>query len=499
MKKKKVITTLICLALSLGIIGCNSGKNNSESVNNEKNTEINTEFTTELLGQKEDTTKYPIEVTKQYTNTEMQMFEGFIRGVSQASLVAGDENSERTSENLPDYRKELIYYYMMVFNDFKGLDSFEEEGLLKEISQRDDEITELVRNGYQLSAEQFCMGEEYIWKNGLKDKQEAIDFFENLIYEYDWLSKNPDGSYNLFECLEPGVPEIETISIWKTSKNTFSIEGQTKHIYDTDISDTYYIQVEAEVNEESPFGGMTVTKLTVSETPIQTDKQEIGQNLEWTQAYKDFLSNKENFVPLLLQDVDCDVSGYMEGFALQDIDEDAVPELLLCKMGKVPYVYIYSYSNGNVTHIGGTTCDPYNQAEHRKSFGFDEETGKAYIYTEGAFDMAVIYLQDMSNVTDEKLMEEYNDWYGEAPIEFEYERDLNYWNEHRKEIWANSTYDTFGDSKEEALEILHNFVPLKWHKITESEMASYICEDYYNINLEGEQEIGKSVFFEIDG
>lgn len=243
MKKLKIIMLLAILAVA--ILGCGqkeqTGKENETVVESETKTEENTEV---------------VDVTDQYTEEELGMFWGLANAISEYDVIGREKISDVMVEELSDYTKQLISCFMMVYNDCEDLDSFEKMDLLMEamIEQDGHEY-----NVYKVSEEQFALIQEYIWKGGLTNSNTVGVFlgetFNSAFVKYE------DGTYGIEEDMDFGQTDVNQLSVFKVSKDTFYIEAETEYIIDEENTEISYITIIAEKNTESPFAGMTVTRI----------------------------------------------------------------------------------------------------------------------------------------------------------------------------------------------------------------------------------------------
>lgn len=223
----------------------------------------------------------------------------------------------------------------------------------------------------------------------------------------------------------------------------------------------------------------------------------------YEEAYKDFLSNKENFVDILSSNHSFNEMAYeplfISGFTLFDVDKDGIPELLLLGQPKSEYdldysleekIFIYTYNEDDKTldHVNdyvsnGTSMYSYEYYADKIEGNFlsdvagkynlvasTDKDGNLIIFVHNSDVITSLSIDKVVNYKAENFRDSLDTIFT-AEICESYENDNEY--DYREE----------GD-RAEAEKILKSMTPLVFFDITDENIDSYIKGSYSNI-MEG--------------
>lgn len=260
MKRKILATCLVLTTMCTVLTGC-QGKTASGNSDTQNLSTQNTE--NEVT--EEDITKveYPVDITADLSEEKKDTVSAFVKGLAGVAIVEKKISTDDKLEELSDYDKALVYYFMMYNSEFSALDSFEQAGLLEETEVIPINGASDACDGYAVSPDQYTMAVGHIFQNGFGSDSAANDFLKELNNESNGVPLYDNGSYGVYNCLEYTGGELKNLSVSQTSETTVVIEGQV-YLEIALEGGLYDIYVEAELDESSPFAGMTVTNVQVT-------------------------------------------------------------------------------------------------------------------------------------------------------------------------------------------------------------------------------------------
>lgn len=224
-------------------------ENDEEREDEDRQDDIDTEFSE------------PVDVTSQYTQEELDMYQKLI--MTMAEYLGGPEveNASFSAEEIRDGLKMGLLNGSLYRNDVKSFASLEESGL----------ITSSIRIGYggteynalHFTEESYLTAQAYLWQGGLSSS-DAFRASYNADVE-DGVAILEDGSYEIWPHEGDAIfYTIKNIKIFQTSETTYRIEAVADMTYQYSTMPDYTVVLETVKNEKSPFAGMTITNISLS-------------------------------------------------------------------------------------------------------------------------------------------------------------------------------------------------------------------------------------------
>lgn len=245
-----------------------------------------------------------------------------------------------------------------------------------------------------------------------------------------------------------------------------------------------------EMTEEEP----DKTELEKAEPEEEKQEEEILEGIleeeeeelpDWALAYRDFLTERENLIPILLEEGEGGLRGFLTGFYLHDLNGDDIPELFLQKDYAADYVYTYTGTQMELRNVIEEDCfaDAY--------FGYDLRDGQAYYFivdsgtgTDRSIGLCSIFLSEKVHDMGETVVawtvredDGLNGLYGALYGGIE-KADGTYDNVE----WEDAIPSEYNDiTPEEFQAVVVNFCPFDFHEITEENIETYITADYRSV------------------
>lgn len=205
---------------------------------------------------------------------------------------------------------------------------------------------------------------------------------------------------------------------------------------------------------------------------------------DWALAYRDFLTERENLVPLLLEEGEGGLRGFLSGFYLHDINKDGIPELFLQKYWTADYVYTYTDEQMELRNV--IEHDAFGE----DYLGYDSRNGQAYslLLDWGTGTDRITVLSSLSlseevhdmgetvgayQVTENGLHGLYGALFGGIEKE-----DGTYDSREWKDAIPGEENEI---TPEEFQAVVMNFQPFDYQKITEENIENYITADYGDV------------------
>ena len=232
--------------------------------------------------------------------------------------------------------------------------------------------------------------------------------------------------------------------------------------------------------EEATEEAVAATEETLPETGMPTEtvtQEETPEEPEWVAGYRDFLGDHSNFRPLLEEQNEGGMTGFINGFCLYDMDKNGIPELLVQKCETA--TYLYTWTETGVEMRWNYPYDSFGTYV----LGYDSRDGAVYEFgldigtsPERLTSLNVLTLPDQP-FDRQRAIDSGNYWtngiclYSAEYGDFEGSSGSLSWEEAK-------TYEDSSITKEQFQEILANFKPFLFHQITEENMERYILGNY---------------------
>ena len=232
--------------------------------------------------------------------------------------------------------------------------------------------------------------------------------------------------------------------------------------------------------EEATEEAVAATEETLPETGMPTEtvtQEETPEEPEWVAGYRDFLGDHSNFRPLLEEQNEGGMTGFINGFCLYDMDKNGIPELLVQKCETA--TYLYTWTETGVEMRWNYPYDSFGTYV----LGYDSRDGAVYEFgldigtsPERLTSLNVLTMPDQP-FDRQRAIDSGNYWtngiclYSAEYGDFEGSRGSLSWEEAK-------TYEDSSITKEQFQEILANFKPFLFHQITEENMERYIRGNY---------------------
>ena len=251
------------------------------------------------------------------------------------------------------------------------------------------------------------------------------------------------------------------------------------------------LAAETVVIEETTEEAVEATEETLSETETPTEtvtQEEIPEEPEWVTGYRDFLSDHSNFLPLLEEENEGGMTGFINGFCLYDMDKNGIPELLVQKCETA--TYLYTWTETGVEMRWNYPYDSFGTYV----LGYDSRDGAVYEFcpdagTGGDRLTALNVLTLPEQPFDrQRAIDSGNYWtngtclYSALYGDFEGTNVSLSWEEAQ-------TSESSKITKEQFQEILANFKPFLFHQITEENIEQYIRGNYQVQNQDAEMSL----------
>ena len=244
------------------------------------------------------------------------------------------------------------------------------------------------------------------------------------------------------------------------------------------VSETEAAAPETVPESEAPAAAAeTEVQETGTETAAEEETEEADYS--WIEPYREFLSDHENLLPLLQEQNEGGMRGFISGFYLHDIDGNGIPELLVQKY--VTADYIYTCVDGEVQLRNVLPYDSFSDALIAR----DPADGKLYyfILDAGTGTDRVISLSELS-------LPEEGEWERNANIGQEYLYGALYGGIEQQDgsyldlEWEDAIpHEGNAISKEEFQEILSRLEAVLPREITEENLNKYLREDYLESDM----------------
>lgn len=232
--------------------------------------------------------------------------------------------------------------------------------------------------------------------------------------------------------------------------------------------------------EEATEEAVAATEETLPETGMPTEtvtQEETPEEPEWVAGYRDFLGDHSNFRPLLEEQNEGGMTGFINGFCLYDMDKNGIPELLVQKCETA--TYLYTWTETGVEMRWNYPYDSFGTYV----LGYDSRDGAVYEFgldigtsPERLTSLNVLTMPDQP-FERQRAIDSGNYWtngiclYSAEYGDFEGSSGSLSWEEAK-------TYEDSSITKEQFQEILANFKPFLFHQITEENMERYILGNY---------------------
>ena len=250
------------------------------------------------------------------------------------------------------------------------------------------------------------------------------------------------------------------------------------------------LAAETVVIEETTEETVAATEETLAETETPTEtvtQEEIPEEPEWVAGYRDFLGDHSNFLPLLEEQNEGGMTGFINGFCLYDMDKNGIPELLVQKCETA--TYLYTWTETGVEMRWNYPYDSFGTYV----LGYDSRDGAVYEFCPDAGTGSRLTALNVLTLPEQpfdrqRAIDSGNYWmngtclYSAEYGEVEGSSGSLSWEEAQ----------TLGDcaiTKEQFQEILANFKPFLFHQITEENMEQYIRGNYQVQNQDAEMSL----------
>ncbi len=243
--------------------------------------------------------------------------------------------------------------------------------------------------------------------------------------------------------------------------------------------------------EEATEEAVAATEGTLPETEIPTEtvtQEETPEEPEWVAGYRDFLGDHSNFLPLLEEQNEGGMTGFINGFCLYDMDKNGIPELLVQKCETA--TYLYTWTETGVEMRWNYPYDSFGTYV----LGYDSRDGAVYEFgldigtsPERLTSLNVLTMPEQP-FDRQRAIDSGNYWtngiclYSAEYGDFEGSSGSLSWEDAK-------TYEDSSITKEQFQEILANFKPFLFHQITEENMERYIRGNYQVQNRDEEMSL----------
>lgn len=209
---------------------------------------------------------------------------------------------------------------------------------------------------------------------------------------------------------------------------------------------------------------------------IEDPEEELEEEpAEWVAAYKEFLSDGENMVPLLLEEGEGGKRGYITGFYLHDLNGDEVPELFLQKDYVADYIYTYVDSHMELRNV--IAYDDFGESY----FGFDARDGQAYCFeldagtgTDRSTSMSRVTLIEISHDMEKTVGAFNTDDDGMERICSALFGGI----EQADGTYLDLKWEDVVFANEQFKDLALYFVPFDYHEVTDENIETYITMAY---------------------
>ncbi len=202
----------------------------------------------------------PVDVTNQFTSEELDMYNKLLVTMSEEFGYSGATNVDTTPAEMEDYMKINIMVNAMYRNNYHPFASVEEAGLM----------THELRSGYMVEYDVLHFTEDsfmetagYLWDRGLRSSEDFHAKYNSNME--DGVTVYDDGTYDIWP--HEGFMDYYTITDFKiiqTSETTYRMEAVANMTFEYSTLPSYTITLELVENEQSPFAGMTITKVIMT-------------------------------------------------------------------------------------------------------------------------------------------------------------------------------------------------------------------------------------------
>ncbi len=255
-------------------------------------------------------------------------------------------------------------------------------------------------------------------------------------------------------------------------------QGAGSAAEESTVSETEAPAPETVPESEAP-AATAETEPRETETETATEEETEMADYSWIEPYREFLSDHENLLPLLQEQNEGGMRGFISGFYLHDIDGNGIPELLVQKY--ITADYIYTCVDGEVQLRNVLPYDSFSDALIAR----DPADGKLYyfILDAGTGTDRVISLSELS-LPDE------GEWERNADIGKEYLYGALYGGIEQQDgsyldlEWEDAIpHEGNAISKEEFQGILSRLEAVIPREITEENLNKYLREDYLESDM----------------
>ena len=255
-------------------------------------------------------------------------------------------------------------------------------------------------------------------------------------------------------------------------------QGAGRAAEESTVSETEAPAPETVPESEAP-AATAETKPRETETETATEEETEMADYSWIEPYREFLSDHENLLPLLQEQNEGGMRGFISGFYLHDIDGNGIPELLVQKY--ITADYIYTCVDGEVQLRNVLPYASFSDALIAR----DPADGKLYyfILDSGTGTDRGISLSELS-LPDE------GEWERNADIGKEYLYGALYGGIEQQDgsyldlEWEDALPDEDNAiSKEEFQEIISRLEAVLPREITEENLNKYLREDYLESDM----------------
>ena len=255
-------------------------------------------------------------------------------------------------------------------------------------------------------------------------------------------------------------------------------QGAGRAAEESTVSETEAPAPETVPESEAP-AATAETEPRETETETATEEETEMADYSWIEPYREFLSDHENLLPLLQEQNEGGMRGFISGFYLHDIDGNRIPELLVQKY--ITADYIYTCVDGEVQLRNVLPYDSFSDALIAR----DPADGKLYyfILDSGTGTDRGISLSELS-LPDE------GEWERNADIGKEYLYGALYGGIEQQDgsyldlEWEDAIpHEGNAISKEEFQEILSRLEAVIPREITEENLNKYLREDYLESDM----------------
>ena len=255
-------------------------------------------------------------------------------------------------------------------------------------------------------------------------------------------------------------------------------QGAGRAAEESTVSETEAPAPETVPESEAP-AATAETEPRETETETATEEETEMADYSWIEPYREFLSDHENLLPLLQEQNEGGMRGFISGFYLHDIDGNRIPELLVQKY--ITADYIYTCVDGEVQLRNVLPYDSFSDALIAR----DPADGKLYyfILDSGTGTDRGISLSELS-------LPEEGEWERNADIGKEYLYGALYGGIEQQDgsyldlEWEDAIpHEGNAISKEEFQEILSRLEAVIPREITEENLNKYLREDYLESDM----------------